>query len=926
MSLIAKFNAEKFNGSNYFGLRRVKMRCLLIQHGSEAALDPIPGTMTDADKTTALKTDVYNKAHSALLLFLDNKVLREANKKDSAAGVWLKMETLYMTKSLANKLCLKKKLFTFYMHSGKKLSEHIDEFNKLIGELANIDVDIDDEDQALMLLTSLPSSYDNFVKTLLYGRESLTLEDVLSSLNSRELKKRIDVKDDGEGSPEEGLSKKEQEEINWLCQEECEIGFCGSFHMTPNMDFLFDFKEFNGGTVLHGDNRVCAIKGTGKVRVQMKDGSSFVLKNVRDQGFFDCFVRNYERTKHINVRYHFITEIVESKEIEVAKIGTEDNAADAFTKVVPGMVFEFDCLLYTAKFIIGQSYPIYFSFGLPLTGEHSGITSRLKCSTANVDLTSCRELLLHKHLLLFLNHAWEAYNSFSALEAKRIPELKRGTDAVGNVYSDGEDLLRSDVTCDDSPKVSISSPLASPSTTINMPRGLYSIDVAATFEVPLTTVGDLYKLINDIKAGKHDELLSGMINDDHIETLDALDDSINHNVDESTIPSDPIVQSVDINTKSTSYAGAAGASAKDQPKVNSNFRTLVANPVFDGVNIYISRKVVKKVSTRFEHTLYGYFIGKRMAFPVVEYYARNNWVKHGLKRIMMNSKGFFFFKFDSQAGLEAVLEGGPWLIRKSPIILKKWSMDTRLFKEELTRILHMATMCNESWGRSSFCRCLIEVNSEANLVDVVLLGTNNGFPNNAVKKKKRKGKSKSTNGGQFVVFGTDISQKDEKPSKKRQNRTRDGKEIVAKMNTDLAQERRDNLRSRLEWEVAKTETNRAQIDRRKKLVESDKATIHEQHITEIENLTHIKETVADIDTSDGVFSVASIRKEIDGNRFQDVSLPTRWVKSVPIKNGEFGLVSNSDSNPNSRLLEVYTWFVVYIGTISQQASVDKKIL
>ncbi|GKA89228.1 RNA-directed DNA polymerase, eukaryota [Tanacetum coccineum] len=35
--------------------------------------------------------------------------------------------------------------------------------------------------------------------------------------------------------------------------------------------------------------------------------------------------------------------------------------------------------------------------------------------------------------------------------------------------------------------------------------------------------------------------------------------------------------------------------------------------------------------------------------------------------------------------------------------------------------------------------------------------------------------------------------------------------------------------------------------------------------------------------SDGVFLVASIRKEIDGNRFQDVSLPTRWVKSVPIK-------------------------------------------
>ncbi|GKC85557.1 retrovirus-related pol polyprotein from transposon TNT 1-94, partial [Tanacetum coccineum] len=55
----------------------------------------------------------------------------------------------------------------------------------------------------------------------------------------------------------------------------------GSFYMTPRRDFFFDFKEFNGGTVLLGDNRACVIRGTRKVRVQMKDGSSFVLENVR---------------------------------------------------------------------------------------------------------------------------------------------------------------------------------------------------------------------------------------------------------------------------------------------------------------------------------------------------------------------------------------------------------------------------------------------------------------------------------------------------------------------------------------------------------------------------------------------------------------------------------------------------------------------
>nr|GEW26596.1 ATPase, F1/V1/A1 complex, alpha/beta subunit, zinc knuckle CX2CX4HX4C [Tanacetum cinerariifolium] len=239
-------------------------------------------------------------------------------------------------------------------------------------------------------------------------------------------------------------------------------------------------------------------------------------------------------------------------------------------------------------------------------------------------------------------------------------------------------LVESGVTCDGSPKVSNSFPFVSP-TTINVPRELYNIDVAATFGVPLTTVGDLHKLIKDIKVGKHDELLFGMTNDDRMETMYALgticnsiqadnnnadvipckvlhvDDSSNLNVDESRRPNDPIVQSVDINTKSTSYARAAGVSAHDQPKVNSNFRTLVADLVFDGIKISIPRKVIK----------------------------RNNWAKHGLKRIMMNSKGFFFFNFNSRASLEDVLEGGPW---------------------------------------SSFARCLIEVNSEADLKDVVTIG------------------------------------------------------------------------------------------------------------------------------------------------------------------------------------------------------------
>nr|GEY09020.1 retrovirus-related Pol polyprotein from transposon TNT 1-94 [Tanacetum cinerariifolium] len=65
------------------------------------------------------------------------------------------------------------------------------------GDLAAKDTAISDEDHALLLLTYLPSSYDNFMETLPYGRDTLKLEDVLVTLNSRELLKLTEAKGDG---------------------------------------------------------------------------------------------------------------------------------------------------------------------------------------------------------------------------------------------------------------------------------------------------------------------------------------------------------------------------------------------------------------------------------------------------------------------------------------------------------------------------------------------------------------------------------------------------------------------------------------------------------------------------------------------------------------------------------------------------------
>ncbi|GJS84319.1 hypothetical protein Tco_0750860 [Tanacetum coccineum] len=59
----------------------------------------------------------------------------------------------------------------------------------------------------------------------------------------------------------------------------------------------------------------------------------------------------------------------------------------------------------------------------------------------------------------------------------------------------------------------------------------------------------------------------------------------------------------------------------------------------------------------------------------------------------------------------------------------------------------------------------------------------------------------------------------------------------------------DNMRVRLQWEIANIETNVSSLKHRKTLREIEKAIMQEQHIEELEYLTHIEETMTCIDTS-----------------------------------------------------------------------------
>nr|KYP36396.1 Retrovirus-related Pol polyprotein from transposon TNT 1-94 [Cajanus cajan] len=143
---------------------------------------------------------MIEKARSAIILCLGDKALREVAREKTAAAMWLKLESLYMTKSLAHRLCLKQRLYSFKMTETKSIVDQLAEFNKILDDLENIEVQLEDEDKALLLLNSLPRNYEHFKDAILYGKEQdITLDEVQTSIRTKELQRQQDNKTDDNG-------------------------------------------------------------------------------------------------------------------------------------------------------------------------------------------------------------------------------------------------------------------------------------------------------------------------------------------------------------------------------------------------------------------------------------------------------------------------------------------------------------------------------------------------------------------------------------------------------------------------------------------------------------------------------------------------------------------------------------------------------
>ena len=87
---------------------------------------------------------------------------------------------------------MKEKFFGFHMDQNKNLQQNLDDFKWIAIALASIDEEkIGDESQAIILLNSLPKSYKEVKAAIKFGRQSITLDEVISALRSWELEMKV---------------------------------------------------------------------------------------------------------------------------------------------------------------------------------------------------------------------------------------------------------------------------------------------------------------------------------------------------------------------------------------------------------------------------------------------------------------------------------------------------------------------------------------------------------------------------------------------------------------------------------------------------------------------------------------------------------------------------------------------------------------
>lgn len=151
-------------------------------NGENQIPDIVNGTDAVANAANArlrsawLKSD--KKAKSDLILSIHPSELQHVRNCITSRDVWLKLESVFASKGPARKATLLKQLMLQKLTGGGDVRNHLNKFFDAVDKLAAMDVDVHKDFSTIMLLYSLPASYENF-RCAIESRDELPSADAL---------------------------------------------------------------------------------------------------------------------------------------------------------------------------------------------------------------------------------------------------------------------------------------------------------------------------------------------------------------------------------------------------------------------------------------------------------------------------------------------------------------------------------------------------------------------------------------------------------------------------------------------------------------------------------------------------------------------------------------------------------------------------
>jgi hypothetical protein len=132
-----KFDLPQLDYTTRFSLWQVKMRAILAQTSDlDDTLDGFGKKLVSSWTVEEKQKD--RKALSLIQLHLSNNILQEVLQEKSASALWLKLESICMSKDLTSRLQVKMKLFQHKLQEGQSVWNHLSIFREIVSDLLSM--------------------------------------------------------------------------------------------------------------------------------------------------------------------------------------------------------------------------------------------------------------------------------------------------------------------------------------------------------------------------------------------------------------------------------------------------------------------------------------------------------------------------------------------------------------------------------------------------------------------------------------------------------------------------------------------------------------------------------------------------------------------------------------------------------------------